>query len=253
MFGRRSGVAPDRIARSVATHPLSFQSNWRETLSRQIREVKMKAWANARRRLLAFTVARSGWKRALPLVLSLGLVLAVAGYAYSSGGPNAQLVGQDRIWGGGGTEPGCFVPDIGFCRPVPTNFAIDAHATGTGQAAYGDMVVANTQVQITCLAVDGQNAVVGGVITASPARPEFVGDFIAQFYVDNGTLESGGDLQSPFYVLEPNTDTLPAGFPNVCPSPDTGAPAFGLVRSFIPISRGDIIVQDGGGQNDGQR
>ena len=37
----------------------------------------------------------------------------------------------------------------------------------------------------------------------------------------------------------------PAGFPYVCPSPDVGDLAFGLVRSFIPISRGDIVVQDG--------
>jgi len=186
-----------------------------------------------------------GWKLALTLVLATG-ALAAAGYGYSSDGPNAQLVGQDRVWGGGGTEPGCFVPDIGFCRPSPTNFAIDAHATGTGQAAYGDRVGFNAHDQITCLAVDGQNAVVGGIITAAPAQPSVVGDLIAEFYVDNGTLESGGDLISPLYIFDPNTDPLPPGFPNVCPSPDTGAPAFGMVRSFIPISRGDIIVQDGG-------
>jgi len=38
---------------------------------------------------------------------------------------------------------------------------------------------------------------------------------------------------------------LAGWFSYVCPSPDVGDPAFGLVRSFIPISRGDIVVQDG--------
>src|SRR5712691_2056877 len=94
------------------------------------------------------------WKLVLLPVLGLA-ALAIAGFAYSSGGPNEQLVHQDRLYGGGGTEPGCFVPDIGFCRPVATNFAIEAHATQDGQAAYGDYNSGRTHSQITCLAVDG--------------------------------------------------------------------------------------------------
>jgi hypothetical protein len=100
------------------------------------------------------------WKPSFTLVLATA-ALAVAGYAYSSDGPNAQLVGQDRVWGGGGTEPGCFVPDIGFCRLSPNDFAIDAHATRTAQAAYGDRAGSNAHDQITAhprrLDVRGQN------------------------------------------------------------------------------------------------
>lgn len=183
------------------------------------------------------------WKLAILGVVAIG-ALAVAGFAYSSGGPNAQLVSQDRLYGGGGTDPGCFVPDIGFCRTGQTNFSIDAHATGTGQAAYGDVMGGGHHDQVTCLGVDGENAVVGGVIVSSP-DPSRVGWLFAIFYVDRGTPGSGElDLVSPGYSGPPSG--WPPGFPYVCPSPDTGVPEFGLIRSFLPISRGDIVVQDAG-------
>ena len=181
----------------------------------------------------------------LVLLLLIG-ALAIAGFAYSSEGPNAQLVNQDRLYGGGGTDPGCFVPDIGFCRTSPTNFAIDAHATGTSQAAYGDLVGGGSAKQITCLAVDGHNAVVGGIITAAPAAPNTVGELFAQFFTDNGTVAFGGDAVSPLYVGPADPTQWPPGFPNRCPSPDTGAPDLGLFPSFLPIVRGDIVIQDGG-------
>ena len=180
------------------------------------------------------------------VALGLGLLvtLGVASLAYSSGGPNAQLVPQDRVWGGGGTDPGCFVPNIDFCRTGSTNFAVDAHATGNGQAAYGDHMSASGHSQVTCLAVHGQNAVVGGVSLTSP-DPSRVGWLFAIFYVDAGGPGSGLDLESPRWSGPPDPSGWPAGFPYVCPSPDVGDPTFGLVRSFLPISRGDIIVQDG--------
>jgi hypothetical protein len=115
-------------------------------------------------------------RRKLGLLSAVLVVVALAGaaLAYSSDGPNAQLVGQDRLYGGGGTDPGCFVPDIGFCRTGETNFAIDAHATRSGQAAYGDQVGVE-QKQVTCLAVDGNNAAVGGVIVSSPDPRKLAG------------------------------------------------------------------------------
>jgi hypothetical protein len=189
----------------------------------------------------------SRWKLAT-LFIVVVVALSGAAIAHSLSGPNAQLLTQDRLYGGGGTDPGCFVPDISFCRTTFINFAIDAHATGTGQAAYGDYVygppTGPTHVQITCLAVDGVNAAVGGVIVAS-TNAAFVGDRTVTFFVDNGTDFFGGDFVSPNYTFLPSETTgLPAGFPYVCPSPDTGAPAAGVVRSFLPISRGDIVIQD---------
>jgi hypothetical protein len=194
-------------------------------------------------------IGRPGWRRALPFVLTLGVALAIAGYAYSSVGPNAQLVPQDRLYGGGQTDAGaCFVPDIGFCRPLASNFAIDAHATGDGQAAYGDITggspgFRDAHSQITCLRVHGQNAVVGAVIVTS-SDPSVVGLLGLTWYVDRGTPAFGDrDLTSPTYSGPPGAD-WPPGFPNVCPSPDEGVPAVGLFRSFVPITHGDIVVQD---------
>jgi hypothetical protein len=183
------------------------------------------------------------WKLALPASLAL-VALVVAGLAYSSGGPNEQLAAQDRLYGGGGTDPGCFVPDIGFCRTGFTNFSLDAHATATGQAAHGDHVSAVGHSQVTCLAVHGNNAVVGGVTLSSP-NPSTVGTLFAFFFVDRGTPDSGQlDLVSPRWSGPADPSGWPPGFPYACPSPDTGATEFGLIRSFIPISRGDIVVQD---------
>src|SRR5258707_616336 len=182
------------------------------------------------------------WKLVLLPVLGLA-ALAIAGFGYSSGGPNEQLAHQDRLYGGGGTEPGCFVPDIQFCRLVPTNFAIDAQATPDGNAAAGDRINVAGHDQVTCLAVHGKNTVVGG-ITVSSTDPARVGWLFATFYVDNGSPGSGADLVSPNYSGPPDPSGWPPGFPYVCPSPDSSAPAFGLLRSFIPISRGDIVVQD---------
>ena len=172
------------------------------------------------------------------------VVLAAIGaaIAHSTAGPNGQLAAQDRLWGGGGTEPGCFVPDIGFCRVGPTNFALDAHATASDRAAFGDRVGAGLREQVTCLRVDGRNASVGGIVTSDPENPSAVGDLFLQFYVDSGSTP-GADLVSPFYV-GPGPSGWPAGFPDACPSPDTGAPDLGLFRSFIPVSRGDIVIQD---------
>jgi hypothetical protein len=200
-------------------------------------------------------IGRVGWKYALPLLLTLGVALAVAGYAYSSGGPNAQLVGQDRVYGGGQTDPGCFVPDINFCRPLPVNFAIDAHATRTGAAAHGDRTngapgFRDVHGQVTCLAVHGHNAVVGAVTTSS-SDPSVVGQLSLEYFVDRGTPSFGDrDLVSPAYSGPAGPRNWPPGFPDVCPSPDTDLPAFGLIRSFLPLAHGDIVVQGGIGSAD---
>jgi hypothetical protein len=190
------------------------------------------------------------FKRPFVLLGSVVLsALAVAGYAASSGGPNAQLANQDRIYGGGQTDPGCFV-EINFCRPLPVNFAVDAHATGSGQAAHGDFTFGapgfrDSHSQVTCLAVDGHNAVVAG-ITVDSSDPSIVGNLFVQFFVDRGTPSFGArDLESPVYTGPADPAGWPPGFPYVCPSPDTGSPELGLIRSFLPINHGDIVVQDG--------
>jgi hypothetical protein len=169
--------------------------------------------------------------------------------AHSTGGPNEQLVSQDRVYGGGGTDAGaCFDPDIGFCRKFATNLGIDAHASGSDEEAYGDVSggavgFAESHGQITCLRVHGHNAVVGG-ITVSSSDPSAVGLAFITWYVDRGTPAFGDrDQESPTYSIARGTG--PPGFPYACPSPDAGLPTLDLFRSFVPIAEGDIVVQDG--------
>ncbi len=169
--------------------------------------------------------------------------LAVAGYAHSAQGPNAQFANEDRLYGGGGTDKECFVPDINFCRQVTTDIAIDAHATSTDQAAHGDMeTIGGAQREVTCLRVDGGNAVVGGFTLplTSPTPTVWL-----MYFVDNGPGVQ--DLASPFYVGSDDPSGWPPGFPYMCPSPDTGAPDFGLFRSFIHVVRGNLVIQDASG------
>jgi hypothetical protein len=183
------------------------------------------------------------------LLVVLAVIAALAGgaaAALSDGGPNAQLVSQDRLYGGGGTDPGCFVPDIGFCRIGSTDFSVDAHATGSGHAAYGDLLFGANHIQVTCLAVDGSKAAVGGIIvsSANSAINGYLGLF---FFVDGGPPNAHLDQVSPFYNGPADPSGWSAGFPYVCPSPVTGDPALGIFASYIPVVRGDIVVQDGGG------
>jgi hypothetical protein len=199
------------------------------------------------RRLFTTIGASHRWKVAVLFGTAM-VALGIAGLAYSTIGPNARLVHQDRLFGGAGTDPGCFVPDIGFCRKNPTDFAIDAHATGGDHAAYGDVVGRNGgRSEVTCLAVDGQNAVVGTRIVSSP-DPSQVGVLQLTYYIDNGPGQL--DQISPSYSNPDEPGLWPRGFPHRCPSPDVDTPEFGLIRSFIPISRANIVIQDGSAEPD---
>lgn len=88
--------------------------------------------------------------------------LAAAGLAYSTGGPNAQLVGQDRVYGGGHF----IVPDSlgGGVR----TFAIDAHSSG--DIEYGGLLHWAHE-QVTCLNVVGNSATVGAIVTDTDRLP----------------------------------------------------------------------------------
>ena len=184
-------------------------------------------------------ISRSGWKLALLLAIAIG-ALAVGGFAYSADGPNAQLVGQDRAYGGGTYQPGN--------TTQPRNFAIDAHASGA--AAYGNVEYAGAAVgafreeQVTCLSVVGNKATIGGVINASN-NPAFVGLFFLWVVQDNGSPSSGTPDTAAFQALGPASDpTWPSGFPHSCPTPDNAINTFQL--DLFPLSGGDIVVQQAG-------
>jgi hypothetical protein len=169
-------------------------------------------------------------------VVAAGATFAAVGS--SATGPNAQLVSQNRVYGGGQfTVP----PEAGSLR----NFAIDAHANGA--AAYGDIEYASPfhwqHEQVTCLNVVGNQATVGALITQAD-RPAIIGWAALWVVQDNGNPLSATDAAT-FQVVGP---VGPAGgwpnanFPYVCPSPDTATSFFGL--SYMPLNAGDFVVQD---------
>lgn len=174
--------------------------------------------------------------------------LAAATIASSTGGPNAKLANEDRVYGGGTFGPGCAMPGA-QCIGNTRSFSVDAHATSNDQAAYGDIWYGaprgqDQHAQITCLAVHGTKAVVAGIIDQA-TRPSIVGWWAVFFFDAHGTPARGArDRASLGYLGPPSQTQQPAGFPYVCPSPDTGAPYTSAPPGYLPIKGGDIAVND---------
>jgi hypothetical protein len=159
---------------------------------------------------------------------------AAAGIANATGG--AQLANQNRVYGGGQ-----FTVSAGDVR----NFAIDAH--GNGGTAYGDIEYGGalhwSHEQVTCLNVVGSSATVGAVVTQAD-RTNTIGWLALWVVQDNGNLLSATPDAATLQEFSPAGPTggWPAGFPSVCPSPDSATSSF--VLSYIPLNAGDIVVQD---------
>jgi hypothetical protein len=181
------------------------------------------------------------FSKKLGLWAALLLALAGAGAAYSAITPRHQFRGQDRVYGGGQFGPGCF-SNSDVCFANPRNLAVDAHGVGSvarGDATYGTPGLGQTYRSVTCLRVDGNAAVVGGLIT----RGANAGFGYVQYFVDRGGPGLGDrDLVSPMLIDPLDAATWPAPFPDVCPSlteiPGGGAPM------YRELDEGDIVVRN---------
>ena len=181
----------------------------------------------------------------LGLYVGALLALVCVGVAYSAASPSAKLQKQDRLYGGGQFGPGCFTPD--FCIATARNFAVDAHAqgddsAGRGNSTYGGTGGALEQYRsVTCLRVEGNRAVIGGVVKSGSDA----GFWYAQYFVDRGGPAAGSssrDLASPSFQDSPDASGWPDGFPYNCPSPTTGFP--GAEPVYLEIDEGDVVAQD---------
>jgi len=181
------------------------------------------------------------WKVGV-LLVALAAALGVTGLAYSTSDQNAQLVSQNRVYGGGQ-----FTVSPGDVR----NFAIDAHHAN-GDAAYGDIEYGGgahwQREQVLCLNVVGSSATVGAVVTNAD-RPDAIGLLVLWVVQDNGNLLSPTPDAATFQVFGPAGPAggWPVGFPSVCPTPDAATSLFGL--SHMPLNAGDFVVQRAAQEN----
>ena len=177
----------------------------------------------------------------LGLYAALLVALVGAGAAYSAIAPRHQFRGQDRDYGGGQFGPGC-VSNSDVCFANPRNFAVDAHGVGNaarGNSTYGTPGIGNNYRSVRCLRVDGNVAVVGGVVIRGPSA----GFGYVQYFVDRAGPGLGDrDLVSPTFIDPLDAAAWPPRFPNACPSPSElpggGAPL------YRELDEGDVVVRE---------
>jgi hypothetical protein len=141
-------------------------------------------------------LGRSAGRRALVILASTGLALAVGLSAHPAGihadaAPSVTGAGHFQAFGGLRT------------------FSFTAHLTGpgtvaTGQAELDDHATGGIDhIQIDCLSISGNTADIGGTITSS-SIPSEVGVHGAFSVIDNGQGKSAtADQMTLFYLPEP--------------------------------------------------
>jgi hypothetical protein len=183
-------------------------------------------------------------KRRTAAVLAVVWVGAVSAIAagVSLAGPGA--VGGDSVYGGGRHAIGtCTDGTTPFCPPGGREFSVDAHATRNSRNAEGALEYANPGTgsviasgDVTCLNVDGDQAVVGGRVTGGSAA----GLTFVIHLEDLGAPGSATrDRVSPVFVLSPAEE--PPGFPRSCPDFEEDVGGVG----FFEQTFGDVAVNDG--------
>src|SRR4051812_35009327 len=183
-------------------------------------------------------------KRAVLFVVA-ALLVAGGGVAYSAMSPTAKLAKQDRIWGGGQFGPGCDAVTGTICIPNARDLSVDAHAEADGSQAVGNSAYSRFPSRsVTCLRIDGNDAVIGGVVGnhAVIGGTDVFGWYYVQYFVDRGDTQDGSqaDLASFRLFGPPGDTTFPAGFPTVCPSATGTAD---LPATYYEMT-GDIVIQD---------
>jgi hypothetical protein len=141
------------------------------------------------------------------------------------------------VAGGGRLGPGTF--PSGFTIPA-RDFSVDAHVKKQGENVYGFLTtgrngIGSVQTDVTCVSIDGNRAVVGGIKRTT-------GGGRVVFLIDNGPPSSTVRDQSSAWFVDPlDAEGWPDGFPYVCPTPDSAINGTG----YLDIHSGDIVVSAG--------
>jgi len=179
------------------------------------------------------------------LFLAAGaLLLAGASVAWSAAGGDGPR--QDSLVGGGRFGPGCSDGPIPFCPPRSREFSIDAHSNPEGGGAYGTFLYGVPETgallvrgRVTCLHVEGNSAVAGGIIE-NAGNPQLGGSFFV-YMQDLGHAGSfDRDRSSATFVNVPDALDDPEGFPRECAPLDNNAFAAG----YAQLNAGDVRITD---------
>jgi hypothetical protein len=177
----------------------------------------------------------------ITLVVLLVLASLVAGVALAFGGATSSGPTQDRVYGGGRIPVGsCTDGPSTFCSGVTREFSILAVSDPQGGGAYGTLTFGNVEhggpvyaVRITCLAVSGALAEIGGVVVDS-TDPTQIGGPFQVFVRDSGTPGAEDrDGVSPLFVDPP---------PAKPTCGELSSNAFGY--GYFPLAYGDVAVHD---------
>jgi hypothetical protein len=167
------------------------------------------------------------------------VLVSVAAAGSSSNGPP-----QLRVYGGGNVPVGtCTDGPAQFCTHVTREFSLLAIHDPNQNLTYGTISGANgTVVRVTCIAVSGNVAELGGVIVQSP-DPSFLGGPFWLFVRDSGP-PPGTD---PRDGISPAFFDYPSAGKATCSKSDAVSDAFG--SGFFPLTYGDIAIQNLMNQN----
>jgi hypothetical protein len=183
-------------------------------------------------------------RRAVLALLGVAAILAAVLVSGAAAGSSSNGPPQTRVYGGGNIPIGsCTDGATTFCTPVTREFSILAIHDPNEDLTYGTITFGRgtTQdvVRVTCLAISGNVAEVGGVIVQDTV-PSLVGDTYEVFLRDSGQPGTGSrDGVSPVFA-----DVPPPAKPSCG---DLSSGAFGL--GFFTLTYGDISVENVGNQN----
>jgi hypothetical protein len=185
---------------------------------------------------------RSSRRRWVVLLLGGAVLLAAVLVSGAAAGSSSNGPPQTRVYGGGNIPVNsCTDGATTFCTSYTREFSILAVHDPNDDVTYGTITVGSVEsggvvfaVRVTCLAVSGNVAEVGGVIVQDAFDPSFVGGPLELFLRDSGQPGTASrDGVSPNFIDQPPVKPT---------CRDVSGDAFGY--GFFPLTNGDIAIQN---------
>lgn len=164
-------------------------------------------------------------------IAAAGIAAVAAMFAWTANAGSPPGPAQDRVYGGGFVPAGACTsgPDV-FCTQGDREFSVLAVSSPGGGGAYGTVNFKTFTARVTCLAVNGNSAEIGGVVSDGPNA----GDAYRLFVRDNGAPGSAtpDEVSANFIDLPPVQAT--------CNDLDSNA----LGSGYFTLAHGDLVVDD---------